>query len=36
MKGESKLDLNDSVNPSDFGFAKNCWIPTIFAFGFEL
>jgi len=36
-KGKSKCesDVNVSENPSDFGFAKNCGIPTTFAFEFE-
>ena len=37
MKGKSKSNWSDSVNPSDFEFAKkNCQIPTTFKFGFKL
>jgi len=36
MKAESQSNLNESVNPSDFGFTKNCHDPTTFRFGFEL
>jgi len=28
IKGKSEPDSNSSVNPPDFGFAKNCRIPT--------
>jgi len=35
-KGKSEPVWKDSVNPSDFKFAKNCQIPTTFKFGFKL
>jgi len=34
MKAESKFDVNESENPSDFTFAKSCRNPT--TIGFEL
>jgi len=36
MKVEFQSDLNESVNLLDFGFVKNCRIPTTFKFGFKL
>jgi len=36
MNSRSEFHVNESVNPSDFGFALNCRIPTTFEFGFEL
>jgi len=35
MNGKSKFDVNESVNPSNFGFAKNYRITTTFEFGFK-
>jgi len=32
MKDKSESDRDDSENPLDFGFAKNCGIPTTFGF----
>jgi len=36
MKAESESHSNESVNPSDFGFAKNYWNRTTFEFVFKL
>jgi len=33
---KSASDVNESVNPWNFGYAQNCGIPTTFEFGFEL
>ena len=31
-KGKSESNREDSENPSDYGFAKNCQIPATFGF----
>jgi len=36
MTIESESEVNESENPSDFGFVKNCQNPTTFGFRFEL
>jgi len=33
---KSASDVNESVNPWNFGYAQNCGIPTTFEFGFKL